>query len=199
MSRLWNLLLWVGFTAGGFLMGGIMFSQLIPQWVQHKDIQAISDDHNPGATNVFVNCGIGLGILCLILDMAKGFIPVFLACKFLDIHNMKFALVLAAPVLGHAIAPYHRFHGGKCIATAFGEMLALLYWNRVGILLAVLYVFFSTVVKIHPNRVRSIVTFSLFGLLALVTQAVRGEYAVALGCGLISLIAIVKHSRYFCR
>ena len=199
MIRLWNLFLWLLFTIGGFLLGGVMFSQLIPQLVQHKDIQAISDDHNPGATNVFVNCGVKLGLLCLVLDMAKGFLPIFLACRILDMDNMKFAMVLAAPVLGHAVAPFYHFHGGKCIATAFGEMLALLPYNAIGGLLALLYVLFSTVFKISPNRIRSLITFGLFGLISVVYLSVRGEYSVALGCFLISLIAVVKHSKYFCR
>ena len=187
------------FIAGGFLSGGIMFSQLIPQWIQGKDIQAVSDDHNPGATNVFVNCGVGLGLICLFLDLFKGFLPVFLGCLSLDRSNLMFGLVLAAPVLGHAIAPFHHFHGGKCIATAFGEMLALLPFNRIGIFLAVLYVIFSTVIKISPNRIRSIVTFGLFGLVSAFWLTFKGQYSIALGCVLISLTAIVKHSKYFIR
>ena len=184
---------------GSFLMGGIMFSQIIPRIVEGTDIQAISDDHNPGATNVFVNCGIGLGMLCLFLDLAKGFIPVFLTCKLLGTDNLLFGIVLAAPVLGHAIAPFHHFHGGKCIATAFGEMIGLLPYNRIGLLLAALYVLFSTVIKISPNRIRSIVTFSLFGVLSGMFLSCTGDYAIALGCVLISLTAIMKHSKYFCR
>ena len=185
--------------AGGFLLGGVMFSQLLPQMLCGIDIQKVSDDHNPGATNVFVNCGVKMGILCLSLDLLKGFLPVFLTAKFLGTDNMLFGLVLAAPVLGHAIAPYHRFHGGKCIATAFGEMLGLLPFNRIGLVLAAVYILFSTVIKIQPNRVRSIVSFGLFGLCSAVLLVHSGDYAIALGCCLISLTAIFKHSRYFCR
>lgn len=187
------------FIVGGFLSGGIMFSQILPQLIQGKDIQAISEDHNPGATNVFVNCGLPLGLTCLFLDLFKGFLPVFLGSLFLDRSNLMFGLVLASPVLGHAIAPFHHFHGGKCIATAFGEMLALLPFNRVVFLLAALYVFFSVVVKISPNRIRSIVTFGLFGIISAMWLTYTGEYSIALGCVLISLTAIVKHSKYFAR
>ena len=184
--------------AAGFLMGGIMFSQILPQMINGTDIQAISDDHNPGATNVFVNCGPGMGFLCLFLDIAKGLVPVFLACKFLNTENLLFGLLMAAPVLGHAIAPFHHFHGGKCIATAFGVMLGLLPFHRVGLLLAAIYVLFSTVVKIQPNRIRSIITFALFGILSAIWLTYTGRYAIALGCILISLTAIIKHSKYFC-
>ena len=189
----------LGTIVGGFLLGGIMFSQILPKLIQGKDIQAISSDHNPGATNVFVNCGMGLGLTCLALDLAKGFIPVLLAGCYLDRSNMLFGIVMAAPVLGHAIAPFHHFHGGKCIATAFGEMLGLLPFHRVGLILAALYILFSTVIKISPNRVRSLVTFGLFGLISGILLTYQGEHAIALGCILISMTAIVKHTKYFAR
>ena len=184
---------------GGFLSGGIMFCQIIPKLVTGIDIQAVSEDHNPGATNVFVNCGTGLGILCLILDLLKGFLPILLASIFLDRSNLLFGIVLAAPVLGHAIAPFHHFHGGKCIATSFGEMLALLPFQKIGLLLAALYIIFSTVIKIQPNRVRSLVVYGLFGLISAIVLTHSGEDSIALGCVLISLTAIIKHSRYFAR
>ena len=186
--------------AGGFLMGGIMFSQILPQLVLGTDIQATSIDHNPGATNVFVNCGTAMGLLCLALDMLKGALPVILTAKLLGTQNMLFGLVLAAPVLGHAIAPFHHFHGGKCIATAFGEMLGLYPFSHVGLLLlCTIYIVFSTIVKIQPNRIRSIVSFGLFGLSSAIILIHQGEYSIALGCCLIALTAIVKHSRYFMR
>ena len=78
-------------------------------------------------------------------------------------------------------------------------MLGLLPFNRIGLVLAAVYILFSTVIKIQPNRVRSIVSFGLFGLCSAVLLVHSGDYAIALGCCLISLTAICKHSRYFCR
>lgn len=183
----------------GFLLGSVMFSQILPQLVQAKDIGAISDDHNPGATNVFINCGAPLGIVCLLLDIGKGFLPVFLACQFVDRSNLLFSLVMAAPVLGHAIAPLQHFHGGKCIATSFGVMIALLPITPIGLVLAVFYILFSTFVKIRPNRIRSLLTFGLFGIVSFVHFLHVEEYSLALGCLLISITAMVKHSKYFCQ
>lgn len=195
----WSFLGYILSITGGFLLGGIMFSQILPEKILHKDIQAISEDHNPGATNVFVNCGTAMGLTCLVLDLLKGMIPVLLAGYLLDRKNLLFGIILAAPVLGHAVAPFHHFHGGKCIATSFGEMIGLLPFNRIGLLLAGLYIIFSTVIKIQPNRVRSIVVYSLFGLSSSILLTAREENSIALGCILISLISIFKHSRYFIR
>ena len=192
-----TLLLWVLTIAGGFFLGSVMFCRILPQYYLNIDICACSDDHNPGASNVFIHCGPGWGMLCLFLDLFKGFLPVALACRYLGTESLLFSLVLAAPVLGHAIAPFHHFQGGKCIATAFGEMLALFPYNQIGILLAALYILFSTIVKIKPNRLRSSATFALFGLISSVILLYKGQTAIALGCIFISITALVKHSAYF--
>ena len=147
----------------GFLLGSILFSQLIPQICLHKDICAISDDHNPGAINVFVSCGIFWGMLCLCLDIAKGFLPVFLGVRILKTERLFFAAVIAAPVLGHAIAPFNHFHGGKCISTAFGALLGLYPLTKIVFLLAGIYIALSTIFVIPSTWLRSMLPmFSKF-------------------------------------
>lgn len=190
-------LLWGLWILGGFLLGSVMFCELLPKRLAQKDVIQLSPDRNPGAANVFLTCGAPMGLLCLALDMGKGFLPVYFACQTMDIRQLPFAAVLAAPVLGHALAPLNHFHGGKCIATAFGEMIALLPATRIGLCLAGLYIFFSVVVRIKPNRVRSIVTFTIFGLAAVAWGVMVQWYALAAGCGAIALIAVLRHTRRF--
>ena len=193
-----SVLSWAALIGGGFLIGGIMFSQIFPKIILGKDIYGVSADHNPGSANVFISCGVPLGFLCLFFDMLKGFLPVFLAVRLLDVQQIYFAAVLTAPVLGHALAPFNHFHGGKCIATTFGEMLALLPETRVGLILAGLYILFSVIVKVNPIHRRSILTFSLFGILSAAVLIAEKRYSFAVGCVLISVIAIVRHMRRFC-
>lgn len=192
-----ELSLWYLYIIGGFFLGSMMFSQWLPKYFLKKDVASLSDDQNPGATNVFIACGPVWGILCLSLDMLKGFLPVYLSFHFLDPTNLWFALVMVAPVVGHAIAPINSFHGGKCIATTFGVLLALFPLTHIVLLLAGIYLIFSTVLKINPNRIRSIAAFGLFGLVSLISLIYHNQYAIALGCTLISLIAIMKHSKHF--
>lgn len=184
---------------GGFLLGGVMFSWHIPKLIAKTDICELSIDHNPGSANVFSSCGWKLGLLCLLLDMAKGFLPVFVAYRVLKLStdNLLFAAVMTAPVIGHAIAPFCKKGGGKCIATGFGVMIALLPLSRVGLILAALYILFSTIVKINPIRIRSIVTFSIFGVLSAGTAAYTEKYSIGLGCVLIALIVIIRHLQCF--
>lgn len=195
MSR--ELFLWTGLIIGGFLLGSVMFSQLLPQVLLKRDVAAESDDHNPGASNVFASCGVALGLLCLCLDLLKGFLPVFAARRLLGTDSLLFSVVMAAPVLGHAIAPLNHFRGGKCIATSFGVTLGLLPVSYACAVLAASYILFSTVLKVDPHRRRSIAAFGLFGTLTAASPLRCGRTSIALGCAAVALTAIFKHTNRF--
>lgn len=191
------IFLWLTFIMGGFLFGSVLFSKIIPKIAMNSDVCAVSSDSNPGAANVFMNCGVALGFLCLALDMLKGFIPVFVAVFFLNTEKLYFSAVMAAPVLGHALGVFDRMRGGKCISTSFGVLIGIMPVSRIGFLLAALYILFSTLIKLKPNRIRSIVTFALFAVGSAVILNIMGKYSVALGCAVISATAIIKHLRFF--
>lgn len=188
-----QMFIWLCIISCAFLCGSVMFSRIIPKALMKKDICLLSPDANPGAANVFTYCGIRMGLLCLFMDMAKGYFPVYIAYKVFGTGSLLFALVITAPVLGHAIAPFDKIRGGKCIATAFGVLLALLPVTRCILILAGLYILFSTIIKINPNSKRSVVTFSLFGLISFVFLIIKGLIPIAAGCILISTIAVYKH------
>ncbi|MGN0807511.1 MAG: glycerol-3-phosphate acyltransferase [Candidatus Coproplasma sp.] len=171
-----------------------MFCRSIPALLTRKDICEISDDRNPGAFNAFKHFGKGIGSLCLALDLLKGFIPVFLASMLLEKNSAMLSLVMIAPVLGHAVGMFNHFRGGKCITTTFGVMLGILPVSWIPLaLLATLYILFSTLIKINPNKLRSIITFAIYGVASTVLCCVFGNYNVAFGCLVIAVIAIVKH------
>ena len=79
---------------------------------------------NIGATNVARVLGKGLGLLTLIADTAKGFVPVFVAQR-LGMSDLGVALVAIAAFLGHLYPVFLNFQGGKGVATAFGALLAV--------------------------------------------------------------------------
>lgn len=185
--------LWLCFIGGGFILGSIPFCYLLPKLMAGKDICALSDDHNPGAANVFINCGAPLGLFCLALDLLKGFAPVFLAWRTLGSDNILFAGVMLAPVLGHALGIFRGFRGGKGIAVTFGVMLGAMPVTPVGWLLAALYIIFSTLIKINPNRRRSIVTFALFALISAPLLIAHRKFSIAAGCMAIPVVVIYKH------
>jgi acyl phosphate:glycerol-3-phosphate acyltransferase len=81
---------------------------------------------NIGATNVMRTAGKTMGIVTLLGDAAKGFIPVLLA-RWFDMPTECIAAIGLAAFIGHLFPVYLRFRGGKGIATALGIFFALDY------------------------------------------------------------------------
>lgn len=79
---------------------------------------------NIGATNVARVAGKGSGLVTLLADSAKGFIPAIVAQQMAFSHTAV-ALIATAAFLGHLYPVFLRFQGGKGVATAFGVLLAL--------------------------------------------------------------------------
>ena len=174
----------------GYLSGSILFARLIPKYCCGIDICALSRDKNPGVFNAFEHAGPGIGILVLCLELAKGFFPVHFALSILDPGQRMFALVLAAPVFGHAFPLFHFREGGKSIAVSFGCLLGLFPDLRPVLTLAMFYLLFSLIIIIEPHLVRSIVTYVCLSLASVRNFSLP---SIVLGILLISLIVIVRH------
>lgn len=183
---------WLLLVIAGYLLGSVLFCQWLPMFLRHVDVCAESEDGNPGAANVFVHCGWRMGLFCLFLDMAKGYLPVFIAVKWLDARSWWMPAVMLAPVAGQAWSCLHHFSGGKCIAVAFGELLALMWVTPVGLILAGLFILFSTALKIEPHRRRSLTAFGIFLPLAAVLEWRLRQIPVAVGCVVIAIVALIK-------
>ena len=137
--------------------------------------------------------GIPVGLLCLLTDMAKGFLPVWLAVRRFGPQFPLLPLVMAAPALGHALAPWYAFRGGKAIATAFGVLAGLLPFSHAVWALVFWYLFFSLVLIIRPNERRSIFAFLMFSLTCAAVSIRTGRHWLALGCALLAAVPIVKN------
>lgn len=133
-----------------FLLGSIPFGLLMAK-MRGIDIRAHGSG-NIGATNVFRVIGKKEGVVCLLLDMLKGFIPVALAVNLIQITGRPVQVPLGMPeswtlllpessafqaqlahiatalcaVLGHNYSPWVGFKGGKGIATSAGVLLGLM-------------------------------------------------------------------------
>jgi glycerol-3-phosphate acyltransferase PlsY len=82
---------------------------------------------NPGATNVLRSGSKKAAIVTLLLDAAKGWLPVMLVKWFGGAYGLgegTQALVGLAAFLGHLWPVFFKFQGGKGVATAAGVLLA---------------------------------------------------------------------------
>ncbi len=79
---------------------------------------------NLGATNVYRVLGWRLGLIVLVLDIAKGTTVVVLA-RLVGSGGGLPTLAAMAAVAGHMFTPFAGFKGGKGVATGFGVFLGL--------------------------------------------------------------------------
>ena len=79
---------------------------------------------NSGATNSYRVLGAKLGVVVLIMDVLKGFIPLYIASKFNLKYNDLVILGLVA-ILAHTFSCFISFKGGKGVATSLGVFLFL--------------------------------------------------------------------------
>ena len=125
-----------------YFVGAIPFG-LVLSMGSGVDIRS-QGSKNIGATNVGRLLGKKLGILTLLADIAKGFLPMYVVAHFLPDTPQKNSIVAlcgAVTVLGHMFPVYLGFKGGKGVATGLGIFL---YLAPVGVLVC-LVVFVAAV------------------------------------------------------
>ena len=79
---------------------------------------------NPGATNVYRIGGWLPAGLTLLLDAAKGALPVYAAAAY-GLGIIPQAFIGLCAITGHMLPVFARFQGGKGVATALGAGVAL--------------------------------------------------------------------------
>lgn len=111
---------------GSYFIGSIPFGFLVTKIIKGVDIRQIGSG-NPGATNVSRVLGKPYGILVFILDLLKGFLPVFLFDRLFAEHSHSLPLILCGvgTICGHTFPVFLRFKGGKAAATGCGVFLWL--------------------------------------------------------------------------
>jgi acyl phosphate:glycerol-3-phosphate acyltransferase len=105
-----------------YLVGSIPIGVLLAR-LKGKDPRKTGSG-NIGATNVMRSAGKTLGIITLVGDVMKGFIPAFIAVRFEEPY-IFIALVGLAVFLGHLFPVFLKFKGGKGVATGAGVYLAI--------------------------------------------------------------------------
>lgn len=117
-----------------YLIGSVSFAVVVSRAYRLPDPREYGSG-NPGATNVLRSGRKSAAVLTLLGDSAKGWIAVFAAGQWMaDDPQTAMALAAVAVILGHMAPAFHRFQGGKGVATALGVLLALSPYLGLGTL-----------------------------------------------------------------
>jgi acyl phosphate:glycerol-3-phosphate acyltransferase len=170
-----------------YLIGGIPFGYLLVKMKRGEDVRAMGSG-NIGATNVLRTTGRSLGILTLLLDIAKGALAVWLADRFLYGSTTGMSLAALAVMAGHAYPVFLKFQGGKAVATFVG---AFLYLMPIP-LLTVLIVF---VVTVAATRYISLGSVLAAGFFPLAVFLIAHPPAIVVLCAAIAgAFIVVRHT-----
>lgn len=107
----------------GYLFGSLPFSIWITCFVKGVDVRDAGSGHAT-TTNTIRQAGFMWGALVLILDIAKGFIPTYLAILY-STELWVIALTATFAVIGHCWTIFAGFRGGMGLATFGGSLLAI--------------------------------------------------------------------------
>jgi glycerol-3-phosphate acyltransferase PlsY len=143
--------------AAAYFIGGIPFGFLLVRLKTGRDVRTLGSG-NIGATNVVRTTGRALGVLTLLLDIAKGSCAVWLMDRFGGGDVLWTSAAAAVVMLGHAFPAVLKFQGGKAVASFVG---AYLYLAPVP-LLACLILFVAVVAYSRYISLGSILAAALF-------------------------------------
>lgn len=128
-------ILFVILLIASYLLGNISPSTLLAR-ARGLDIKK-EGSGNAGTTNALRVLGKKAALITLVVDIGKGFLPVFIALRLLPPEKAAFCAL--AVFLGHVWPVLLKFQGGKGVATAFGTLLAV-NWKMALLCLAIVVI-----------------------------------------------------------
>src|SRR5436305_4799073 len=156
---------------GAYLLGSVSFAIVVSKLMRLPDPRSYGSK-NPGATNVLRSGSKAAAILTLLGDAAKGWLAVWLVLRYVPEAAPYVAL---AVFLGHLFPLYHRFQGGKGVATAAGVLFGIDWRIGLGTLATWLIIAF----------------FLRYSSLAALVAAAFAPFAVALVLGVNTFFVMV--------
>ena len=166
----------------GYLSGSLPFSVWVTRLAKGIDVRDAGSGHAT-TTNTIRQAGWGWGALVAILDVAKGFIPIYLALYVGRdaIPSYIIPLTAACAVAGHCWPLFAQFRGGMGIATFGGALIATNWLSAIiglGLLLTLLF-------TVRHGARASVLTGLLIAPLFWILNLRGLEFWIALACGLV--------------
>lgn len=126
-----------------YLVGGLMGGDLLRRLFGGSDLRSVGSG-NVGTTNALRVRGKGFALGVLVIDAGKGVLAALLiphlhwpwgGASPWPLADLAYACGVAV-AMGHCFPVFHRFHGGKGVATLAGVFSSLLPWVFPWMLLA---------------------------------------------------------------
>lgn len=106
-----------------YFSGSIPSGVWIGKTFKGIDIRTVGSK-NSGATNAYRNLGAVYGIMTLVIDALKGYLPLLVASK-IGVSEKYIVIIGLIAILGHSFSCFLNFKGGKGVATSLGVFLFL--------------------------------------------------------------------------
>ena len=153
-----------------YLLGSISFAIVVSRLLRLPDPRGYGSG-NPGATNVLRSGSRAAAAMTLAGDAAKGWLAVWLAMLYTGeapATGLEAPLAGLCAFLGHLFPVFHRFRGGKGVATAAGVLVGIDPWLGLATLasfgVVVLFFRMASLASIVAAAFAAFFTFWLFGL-----------------------------------
>jgi len=182
MTILFGYDAWIALV-GGYLIGSIPFGLLLVRAAGGGDIRKVGSG-NIGTTNVLRAGGKKLAAATLVLDAAKGLIPILVAQMYWP-GGVAEQFAAAGAFLGHCFPVWLRFRGGKGVATLIGIGLGL-HWT-IGLSVVVVWLLAAKLSRI--SSVGGMAAAAAAPLAALLF----GHEQFVLLLGLLLVIVLIRH------
>jgi len=173
---------------GAYLIGSVSFAVVVSKAFGLPDPHEYGSG-NPGATNVLRTGNKRAALLTLAGDGLKGFVAVFAAIKLAALVDAPDWTVPAAAIsvfVGHCWPVFHRFKGGKGVATSAGIVFAL-HWP-LGLALFAVWLLIA-----YGFKISSVAALIAAALMPLGMFYVAGNALIAWAMVPIALIMVWRH------
>jgi len=181
-------------TVAAYLVGSLSFAVIVSRVMGLSDPRTFGSK-NPGATNVLRSGSKAAAVLTLLLDAAKGWLPVALVVWFGAPYGLgegTLAMVGLAAFLGHLYPVFFRFVGGKGVATALGVLLGVNGWLG----LAAMLIWLAMALVFRYSSLASIAAAVLAPVLYVLADGALWSMnkSAALGIAVMGLFLLYRHA-----
>jgi glycerol-3-phosphate acyltransferase PlsY len=173
---------------GAYLLGSVPTAYLVAKWRRGIDIRRFGSG-NVGAANIVAAGSRWSSLIVIVFDLAKGFVPVYVA-QTISLGSYQQVVIGLAAISGHNWPVFLRFNGGRGILAALGVVFALAPW--LALVLTVIAFAWLPFGQFALGTLIALVLLPIFSWFLNKPFGVEQPLALTLGFAGILLIAVIR-------